>query len=846
MGEVWRAWDRSRDLPVAVKLLARDEDAGVSRFLREAVSLSQLDHPGIVRYVAHGEMSSGELYLAMEWLEGEDLSETLLRGPLTVDGTIVLLRQVAEALSVAHARGIVHRDIKPSNLFLPGGSIEAVKLVDFGVARIKNWTGTWTRNGWMLGTPAYMAPEQVRGDREIDAGADLFSLGCVAFECLTGRCPFGGVQVLAVLRSIMQDEAPSARELAPEVPRELDALIKQMMAKDRCDRPRDAAEIAAALSNFEVSPEIPNDTWRRSALTRGEQRIVTVLLVGGTDTSEVPPTTILERTEISPNEVDPTRNLGLLLKRTGAKLERFASESFILGLPPGGMPSDRAVQTARCALSLAGVLPGRPMALATGRREIGARTELGTRAEPEVVKRAARLLPTGTEPTAGSAPRIVVDDLTARLLGNRFEISRGERELELRGERPTRMARPAMGSFVGRERELSAVHGIFTECIDEPIARAVLVTAPAGAGKSRLRAELLEQLARDGRAQIWVARGDPLSAGSPFGLISQLMRDAAGISDGDSDDLQEHKLAARFARQADEAEAIDLGDLVRAPPPQALHGDQRTVRSSPPPKPEEPHRGWTDFLAAACEAGPVVLVLEDLHWGDLPSVKLLDSTLRDLRDAPLMVIAFARPEVHDLFPKLWVDRELEEIRLGALTKSAAGRLVQDALGDTLTSEARSKILDLAGGNPFYLEELMGAASEQRDAIPDTLLAMVHARLEKLDPEARRVLRAASIFGHTFWRGAVVALLGGAPTVADWLAELVEQKIVTKQSTSRFANEEEYVFCEPMVREGAYAMLTNADRALGHSLAAQWLEEMGEPDEAVITGHYKRAELRESA
>src|SRR5437868_12533458 len=168
MGEVWRAHDRTTDTAVAVKLLAKTDEGWDQRFVREALSLAQLDHPGIVKYVAHGPLQPDGFYLAMEWLEGEDLAQTLTRGPLTIDETIGLVRRIAEALAAAHSHGIAHRDIKPGNLFLVNGSLHRVKVVDFGVARIKDFTGTWTRNGWMLGTPAYMAPEQVRGDPNID------------------------------------------------------------------------------------------------------------------------------------------------------------------------------------------------------------------------------------------------------------------------------------------------------------------------------------------------------------------------------------------------------------------------------------------------------------------------------------------------------------------------------------------------------------------------------------------------------------------------------------------------------------------------------------------------------
>jgi predicted ATPase len=277
-------------------------------------------------------------------------------------------------------------------------------------------------------------------------------------------------------------------------------------------------------------------------------------------------------------------------------------------------------------------------------------------------------------------------------------------------------------------------------------------------------------------------------------------------------------------------------------------GREKARESSPDtgPASEQMQRAFDAWLAAECEKNPVLLVLEDLQWGDVPSVKLIDSALRDLRDSPLMVLAFARPEVHDLFPKLWADREPEEVRLGTLTKSASERLVLQAAGEDMSAEEVAKIVEQADGNPFYIEELCRAATAHRETVPETLLAMVHARLEKLDPAERRALRAASIFGRKFWRGGVMALLGGNVNVDSWLESLVESRIVKRRDASRFKNDDEYEFCDPLVREGAYALLTDADRALGHELAVEWLERMGEPDPAVITGHRQKAGSRQSA
>src|SRR5262249_26766865 len=149
------------------------------------------------------------------------------------------------ALGVAHVRGIVHRDVKPANLFLVEGRIDRLKVLDFGVARLRD--EKLTRTGVMIGTPAYMSPEQARGTREIDPRADVFSLGCVLFECLTSRRVFPGEELMGVLAKILFEESQRPSELCEGLAPELDELVGRMLAKDPAARPPDGAAAATAL-----------------------------------------------------------------------------------------------------------------------------------------------------------------------------------------------------------------------------------------------------------------------------------------------------------------------------------------------------------------------------------------------------------------------------------------------------------------------------------------------------------------------------------------------------------------------------------------------------------------------
>ncbi|MFO0587349.1 MAG: serine/threonine-protein kinase [Polyangiaceae bacterium] len=249
MGSVWRALDLESGRTVALKLLHGRDPRDAARFVREAQLIANLNHHGIVGYVADGTLDSGERYLVMEWLEGESLEARLERAPLTLAETLSFGQRASEALAAMHANGVVHRDLKPSNLFLEGGDPERVKLIDFGIARRAAGPDV-TRTGVLLGTPGYIAPEQALGDPHVDARADVFALGCVLFKCITGEGAFGGEDDLLVLLRVVKGTARRAREVTPALPEEIDQFLAWMLQRQPADRPADAGVVAAGLGRL--------------------------------------------------------------------------------------------------------------------------------------------------------------------------------------------------------------------------------------------------------------------------------------------------------------------------------------------------------------------------------------------------------------------------------------------------------------------------------------------------------------------------------------------------------------------------------------------------------------------
>ena len=245
MGEVYKAHDPVLNRFVAVKTISAElgaDDTLRKRFEREAQSAARLNHPNIITVFDYGE-EQGKIYMAMELLDGSDMKQAIARrAPLSLDEKLSIVDQIAEGLAFAHAHDIVHRDLKPANVHLLSNG--QAKIMDFGLARLGG--SEMTRVGMVMGTPHYMSPEQVRGERA-DARSDVFALGCVFYELLTYRKPFDADSMHSVLFKVMQEEPPPVHELTPGVPSVLAQVVERAMAKDASQRFQNASEFRSAL-----------------------------------------------------------------------------------------------------------------------------------------------------------------------------------------------------------------------------------------------------------------------------------------------------------------------------------------------------------------------------------------------------------------------------------------------------------------------------------------------------------------------------------------------------------------------------------------------------------------------
>jgi tetratricopeptide (TPR) repeat protein len=796
MGLVFRAFDRETGRRCAVKTLIEASKAHADRFEREAELLASLRHPAVVAYVAHG-FHGREPYLVMDLLDGEELADRLARGPLSLADAREVGVRIADALGAAHVLGIVHRDVKPSNVVLVSGDVTRATLIDFGVAR-SDVGPKRTRTGLVLGTPGYMAPEQARASRDVDARADVYALGCVVFECLTGKPPFAGAHPVAVLAKVLLDEAPRLRAIAPAVPPDMDALVARMLAKDPAKRPENGDAVARALRTSRASTMPPGESVMPESIGDEERIVVHVILAARFGDATDPHARTIAENE---STLEAPAYVEEIQDRFGVHVDALADGSVLATVRPGALgPKGGAERAASIARELV-PLTGQAVAIASGFERMKRGMPLG-----EVVDRAVEL---SRRAAREGLTGVIADELTQSLLGGAAAIE----------ERPV----------VGRDRELGQLDGVLDEVESEHATRIAIVTSPPGGGKSRLLTAALERFrARERPPRICSVRCDETTSRSPFAVARDVVFSLCGIGGGEPAEERRARLASRLetTRLSSPAKqrVLDfVGDVIGATVMPSL--SLLAARADAMTMSDQIQRAFVEFLRG-CSEEMLAVAIDDLQWCDRATFRLLEAAARELEDAPLCLLGFARTDFDAAFPAAFSERPLTHLPLSPLGKRAAEALVRDIAGD-VADDALAEIVKRGEGNAFMLDQLARGTKEGH-ALGGTT-AVVASRFETLSTDARRVLRAASIVGQHFAPAAVAALIGAEANAAAW-EELERADIVVADAHGGRS------FRHALLRDAAYATLTDDDKTRGHKLAARFYESAEDPDPAIVATH----------
>lgn len=822
MGIVYRARDEVSGAPVALKVIAiPGVDAGEeARFGREGRVLAGLNHDGIVRVVAFGQLEEGQPYVAMEWLDGEDIAQRQKRSPLKLSHALDVAAQVADALAHAHGVGIVHRDIKPSNVFLLRRDDEAtdrpkVKLVDFGVASAED--ARLTRTGAIIGTPAYMAPEQARGDAEIDARADIYGLGATLFEIVAGRPPHVGPTPIAILARLVTTPAPRLTEVAPDAPLALDDLLASMLATHPEERPSRVADVALRLRAIAGQLEKDVDTRVAPASLSSVQAGLTSSSISRPGGSRLVTSILATRVPKGP----PRARLIAHLRARGAEATELGGDAIVAHLGVRKAIGDEAVRALDLGLRLARA--GCGVGVATGRTRIDR-----TRPTGEVVDRAAAL---SRDAERG---QVLADTTSSELARGRFDMSvRTDGTAVVAGKSTAKKDGAGGSPFVGREADLSQIVSAYDRCQEDRTPIVVTISGAPGIGKTRLRSEAISRIVAHASApKVIVVRAESFAKSHALGVMADVARGLAGVAKGAELEAVQAATDRLLSRTADLGAGTRelVARLVASEPlPDAV--DARAARDAL-------WMALTDMAMQASLSAPLVVALEDAQWADLESLAWIDHLLGRAAEHPVFVLATARPTLFRDDPARFAGRDHVRIELRPLARRTVRSIAKAILGDKANGTEGDELVETisaqAAGSPLFAEELARLAHQGRDAASaPTIEAAIQVSLDALDENVRDAAAKLSVFGMQVWSEGLSAL--GVKDGADVMRVLMGSELLVEQATSRFKDVREWAFKHALTREVAYASLGDEQLKELHAAAGLWLAKMGE-DDAIVARH----------
>jgi tetratricopeptide (TPR) repeat protein/class 3 adenylate cyclase len=889
MGIIYKAHDDRLGRDVALKFLPphlSKQPAPKERFLVEARAAAALDHPNICTILEVGETEDGQLFLAMPLYDGETVAARLKRGRLAFEDAAPVALQIARGVGCAHARGVVHRDIKPSNVMLLGDG--TVKILDFGIATME------APSPARFGTIAYMSPEHVRGDA-IDLRSDIWSLGVLLHEMLSGLRPFDGGDAAATADAILNREPDLIATSHPDVPAGIDRVLRRALAKLPEDRypsmtafaadlmmlapgvePASARGEARSEATFAQPPEAGPITERRRAAV-----LVTLVSDYGSLVERMTPVDAYRL-------VAQIRDLAVeAVRRHGGVVNQAIGEEIVslFGVPAAH--EDDELRAVRAALELharvrniaadrgsepaiqiqSGLHVGSVVAqrLNEGPRRFAIVGSPGTVASrlaalaapgDVVLSQECRRILSPFVHTVACAPVVLEPDAPAV---TPFRVT-GQTGLETRLEVSERAG---LTPYVGRESDLALLEG-YVGRARRGAGRVIEIVGEAGVGKSRLVYELRERLsAAEGPGDVVALQGRCRAFGdvTPYGPFIEIVRGALRLKARGVADSPE--LVARFR-------AIDasLDSFL----PLYLHLLSVPNESHPLPRHlqgEHLQAALVDALAALftvlSRRAALVVLLEDWHWVDSASRAVLARMREIVPTERLVFIVTTRPldQARDRPEPAVIDQgpaQGARVLLEPLDFAASEAIIEAGLGaGHVSKRLAERVFERTGGNPFFLEQVCRALVEQgavsvREgkadvdgepetlSLPDTVQAVIRMRLDNLEADAREVVRVAATFGREFEHALLADVLGQDVDLAGAIARLSASGLICPSLESSRTG---YRFTHVLTQEVSYESLLAHQRKSLHGAIARAIErhdpERLDEQAALLAHHYSRAE-----
>ena len=874
MGVVYRAKDIRLGRTVALKFLADHllvVDNARDRFMQEARSAASLSHPNIATLHDIGDVD-GKLFLVMEFVDGTSLDDLLTDGAVAPDLAVSIAIQLANGLSHAHQHGIIHRDIKPANIKLTPSGV--AHILDFGLAKISESLFESTP-GTIAGTAAYMSPEQIRGD-ELSQATDLWSLGVVFYELLTGGRPFVGDYDHALYYSILNVEPMAVSELRPGLSTDLDEILTRLLSKDVAYRFSSGSDVATALAKLDsksrdvaipqptVRTKISSTKSRSPVSSTEERRQLTVMyceiqefgdLADATDPEE-----LIEIAEMYRSTWTET-------------IEQFGGYAgqYIGGTMYGyfGYPSAHEHDARRALscgirivdrhanLSFAGVGESPPI-------RVGIHTGIAIVGEAEGLlavhgnlKNVASMI---VEHARSNS--VVVSNASRQLAGGYYDyVNLGDFPIrgfsqpisivEVTGESGARtrldfIDDADLSPFVGRDVEIALLKKRWTQA-SRGEGSSVVVSGEAGIGKSRLVDMFTRNVLQMDKSYYVGLYCSAFRQGSALHPFVEYLTQVIWPQVEDVGDFNAIRSFLADRDLATDKNLYLVASLLDVQVPDSV----QVPNIAPAAQRQGTFELLLQIIAFQASEKTGLVIIEDLHWADPSTRAWIEVLISQIPSLPLLVVFTTRPAFH---PE-WIGKpRTSEVHLERLDDEDLVIISEHRSGKKLPSEILQKVVEITDGIPLFVEELTkmilesGILVEEGDhyilkgplpehAIPDTLQGSLIARLDRLVDE-RYLAEIGAVIGRQFSFDLIRAVSGVDDVVLEkHLSNLVDAELIFQRG---FFPKASFIFKHSLIQDAAYNCILKKRCALLHEAVAEALKDTGSSKPELIAYHYNNA------